>query len=402
VSKRETGPADLSALSNLAPELAEMLVSVAGDIALVLDEGGVIQSVALGGVEPMSAAAGDWVGRPWSETVTSDTRKKVEELLRDVAATGVSRLRHVSHQSAFGLDIPIAYTAVRLGERGPLLVVGRDMRAIAAIQERLVQTQQEMERDYWQRRQSETRYRFLFKIATEPALVVDATTLCIVDANRAAARLFGLSPEALTGKSAVTGIELNSRAQVEELLATVRVTSRVAQGEADLSDLRGKVHVWVTPFSAEGASLLLMRLRTVDASDERPDINSKLANLAEQTSDAIVITDADGHITLANPAFVTLSQAVDPNQIKGRMLSDWIGRTPNDLTMIIEKVRKDASSGLFATSARGEKGQIVEIEVSAVLIPDGNGECFGFIMRVAHGRSAAGRADSLPVAGQIH
>ena len=71
MSKRETGPADLSALSNLAPELAEMLVSVAGDIALVLDEGGVIQSVALGGAEPMSAAAGDWVGRPWTETVTT-------------------------------------------------------------------------------------------------------------------------------------------------------------------------------------------------------------------------------------------------------------------------------------------------------------------------------------------
>ena len=147
---------------------------------------------------------------------------------------------------------------------------------------------------------------------------------------------------------------------------------------------------------------MLMRLRTMDASAEKPDLDSKLANLAEQTSDAIVITDGDGRITLANPAFVTLSQAVDRNQIKGRMLGDWIGRTPNDLAMIIAKVRKDASTGLFATSARGEKGQIVEIEVSAVLIPDGDGEYFGFIMRVAHGRSAAGRADSLPVAGQIH
>lgn len=402
MSKRETGPADLSALSNLAPELAEMLVSVAGDIALVLDEGGVIQSVALGGAEPMSAAAGDWVGRPWTDTVTIDTRKKVEELLRDVATTGVSRLRHVNHQSAFGLDIPIAYTAVRLGERGPLLVVGRDMRAIAAIQERLVQTQQEMERDYWQRRQSETRYRFLFKIAAEPALVVDATSLCIVDANRAAARLFGLSPEALTGKAAVTGIEPSCRAQVEELLATVRVTSRVAQAEADLADLRGKVRVWVTPFSAEGASLLLMRLCSADASVEGPNVDSKLANLAEQTSDAIVITDADGRISLANPAFAMLSQVADRNQIKGRMLSDWIGRTPNDLAMIIGKLRKDVSSGLFATSVRGDKGQIVEIEVSAVLVPDGDGEYFGFIMRVAHGRSVAGRGDTLPEAGQIH
>lgn len=39
----------LGALSNLAPELADMLVSIASDIALVVDDQGVIQRIALGG-----------------------------------------------------------------------------------------------------------------------------------------------------------------------------------------------------------------------------------------------------------------------------------------------------------------------------------------------------------------
>ena len=402
MSKREREPADLSALSGLAPELAEMLVSVAGDIAMVLDEGGVIRSVALGGAEPMATAAGDWVGRPWTETVTSDTRKKVEELLQDVATTGVSRLRHVNHQSAFGLDIPIAYTAVRLGDRGPLLVVGRDLRAVAAIQQRLVQTQQEMERDYWQRRQAETRYRFLFQIAVEPALLIDASTLSIVDANRAAARLFGHSAEELAGKAAMAGIDKDSRARVEELLATVRVTGRVAQVEAELAESRGAVRIWVTPFSAEGASLLLMRLRAAEIVDDSPGAGSKLVGLAERTTDAIVVTDAEGRVVLANPAFVALSQMGNRDNVKGRLLSDWIGGAGNDLAVIFSKLRKHGSTGLFATSLRGDKGQVMEIEVSAALVADGGGDCFGFIIRAAHGRSAAGRADSLSPGGQVH
>lgn len=43
---------DLSALCELAPELAQLMVSVACDIALVHDDGGVIKSVALGGSRP--------------------------------------------------------------------------------------------------------------------------------------------------------------------------------------------------------------------------------------------------------------------------------------------------------------------------------------------------------------
>lgn len=140
-----------------------MLVSVASDIALIIDAGGVVQRVAIGGGAAMKEAAVDWVGRPWIDTVTSETRQKVAELLHDVAATGKSRPRHLNHPSPMGLDIPITYTAVRLGAQGPVLVVGRDMGAVASMQQRILRSQKDLERSYWQTRQADTRHRLLFE-----------------------------------------------------------------------------------------------------------------------------------------------------------------------------------------------------------------------------------------------
>ena len=61
-----------------------------------------------------------------------------------------------------------------LGRDGPVLAVGRDLRAVSAIQQRFIDAQQAMERDYWRQRQAEARYRMLFQVATDGVLVVDA------------------------------------------------------------------------------------------------------------------------------------------------------------------------------------------------------------------------------------
>ena len=146
---------------------AEAFVSLASDIALVLDASGVVLNVAQGGAAPLAPAAHEWIGRAWVDTVTGDTRAKVHALLKDMASTGIARRREVNHPSATGVDIPVAYTAMQLGEHGPVLVVGRDLRAVAAIQQRFVDAQREMERGYWRTRQSESRYRLLFQVAND-------------------------------------------------------------------------------------------------------------------------------------------------------------------------------------------------------------------------------------------
>jgi hypothetical protein len=89
-----------------------------------------------------------WVGRPLADTVTPDTRHKIASLLHDVATAGLARRREVNLPSGERADIPMAYTALRLGPQGPTLAVGHDLRAVAQMQQRFMRVQQELERGY--------------------------------------------------------------------------------------------------------------------------------------------------------------------------------------------------------------------------------------------------------------
>src|SRR6478672_8636384 len=80
----------------VASDVAAKLASVAGDVALVLDPSGVIRSVTFSGADPLGSSADDWVGQPWVDTVTSETRIKIAELLEEASTGGISRQRQVN------------------------------------------------------------------------------------------------------------------------------------------------------------------------------------------------------------------------------------------------------------------------------------------------------------------
>ncbi len=189
MKRPQNQPADLSVLSDCAAEVAEAFVTLDSDIALVIDENGVVERVAQSAATPMSAVASGWVGRPWAEVVTGDTRRKIELMLTDLNVTGVARRREVNLPGEGG-QIPVAFTALRLGRAGPVIAAGRDLRAISAIQQRFLDVQQEMERGYWRARQLESRYRLLFQVATDAVMTVEAHSMRVVEANHAATVLF--------------------------------------------------------------------------------------------------------------------------------------------------------------------------------------------------------------------
>ena len=140
-------------------ETAASLLAASGDIAVVIDRAGVIRDVSLGGAEASFDATSQWVGRPWVETVTPESRTKIDTLMKEALATGMSKRRQVNTVLADGVDVPVAYTALRVGRDGNVVAVGRDMRHVSALQQRLVESQQAMERDYWRLRHVETRRR---------------------------------------------------------------------------------------------------------------------------------------------------------------------------------------------------------------------------------------------------
>jgi hypothetical protein len=158
-------PADLEVLAPWAPELAVTFVALSCDIALVIDSEGRIATLAQHEDKPIAPPA--WIGTAWVDTVSPDSRGKIEKILADVAGTGQARRREINHPNAIGGATPVAYSAARLGEQGPTLAVGHDLRAQAALQQRFVAAQEALERSYW------NAHRPLHDGGTPPALMTD-------------------------------------------------------------------------------------------------------------------------------------------------------------------------------------------------------------------------------------
>jgi transcriptional regulator PpsR len=380
VTKRPVTPLDLDGLSHLAPELAAAIAAIASDIALVVSPDGIIRNVALGR-NPVGDDTADWVGRAWVDTVTTDTRKKIEQLLSEASTTGVSQRREVSHPSESGVTIPMTYAAIRLGEHGPVLVAGRDLRAIAAIQQRFLDSQQEMERSYWSRRQAESRYRLLFQAATDAVLVVDAESLKVVDANPAASRLLQTDRADLVGSSPVAGIEAKSRRAVEEMLVTSRATGNPSEIRVRLAGDLSTVAVSATPFRGDKEMLLLVRLSSLTDHRRSTDTDFHISGLVENMQEPVVITDSGGRLLMANPAFLQMCQLSREDQIKGMSLGEWLGNAEHDMAALLAEIRHRGIASSITAFICTRVGKPLEVELSAALLTDGEQEHIGITIR---------------------
>ena len=378
--------------TGLDPEAATALIAAAGDVSLFVDAQGVVRDVAVSDTAKLlDEEAQSWVGRPFVDTVTPETRGKVEALLRDVAATGVSRRRQVNHLSTTGPDVPVAYTAVRMGSSGGSVVMGRDMRTIASLQQQLVETQQALERDYWRLRHVETRYRLLFQVSSEAILVVDASNRRIVDANEAAGRLFDKSPNKLVGRTFPIGVDSAAEPMLEQALADARAVGRSQVVEVQLTNGSLPVEVAVSCFRQDSVSLFLVRLTAVGggANDNNRD-NADVLELLEHSPDGFVITDMEGRVTSANRAFLDMVELPGERQGHGRLISEWIGRPGADLAVFLAMVRKHGVLRLMDTALRGEHGNASQVEISVASAPELGTPSLAFIVRDVGRRVANG------------
>lgn len=382
-------PNDLSALSPLAAELATTIARVASDIALVIDSDGVISSVAEGAAV-LSVARQAWVGQRWIDTVSDSTRPKIQKLLDEASAGGTTRRREVNHPAQGGDEVPVTWTAIRLGLDGPVLAVGRDLRTVAAIQQRFVEAQQDIEQQYWSRRQAETRYQRLFQVARDAVLVLDATSLQVLEANTAAAGVLGLDVAALQGRPMPEGLPAAVRAAVTELLLNASATGRAGEIRVRSLDGAGALDISATPFRTGDQQQLLMRARRDETGDGSSPALARMAEFVETTPDAVVITDSAGCVLMANPAFLRLAQQGNELQAKGRALAE----------LLADGRGGDVWAGLIAHASRVGIVRDAALNISAgrvlataVLLTEGEQTCLGFILRPSSPANAAGHTD---------
>lgn len=362
-------------LSELAPEVASTVVQVAGDIALVIGQDGVIRNVAAG---TMPGSGQHWVGVAWADTVSAPNRGKAEALLHEAREHGLSRRRELNHPAQEGGEIPMSWAAVRLGDGGPLLAVGRDLRAVSAIQQRFLDAQQALERDYWQRRNAETQYRLLFQVAHDGVLVLDAESGAVLDANPAANGLLGQAEPAWAEQSLHRYIDPSLQPLLDELLVTARATGRAAEVRlrAALSGL--PLDVSATPFRSGHRHCLLLRVRRAEPSSL--DALS-VADFIGQTPDAVVVTDAHARVLWANPAFLALCQAPDESTVKGYGLPDVLGDPAHQWQALLARVRARGVVGHATLELAPSGVEALSVDVSAALLAEGDQEHIGLTLR---------------------
>jgi transcriptional regulator PpsR len=252
--------------------------------------------------------AENWIGRPWIETVTRDSRVKVEALLGTAPSDDSPRWRHVNHVAAEGSALPILCSIAPIGRDGRRVVFGRDLRPVSQLQQRLVEMQQSMERDYSRLRQAETRYRLLFQMSVDALLILDAESLRILEANPAAQRLFTRAARRLPGRPLPDVFSAQDRQPLQTLLTTLRSVGRADDLRAHLAEDGPEVVVSASTFRQEGGILFLVRIelaQTAAAVHAMSDATTKLLKVVEGVPDAFVIADSDARVITANPAFST-------------------------------------------------------------------------------------------------
>ncbi len=388
-------PPDLSPLSPWAPELAQAFVTLASDIALVLDERGVIRNVVQGksgSDESLLPSTQDWVGRPWADTVSADTRGKIDALLSEVTRTGLARRREINHPLNEGASVAIAYTAVRLGHSGPVLAVGRDLRAIGAIQQRFLEAQREMERGYWKVRQAEARYRLLFQVATDAVLMVDAERRVILEANPAAIDMFECPLDQMLTRELPPFFLFPYRQALNDLMATVCESGQPAEIRARLAGRTSVASVAVTPLRTDDQQRLLVRVRLVDLPGAAGDLSATISRLVDSSSDGVLVSDPAGHILLANPAFLRLVRLKTELDVKGRRLTDWVGISDGDFVHLLQQVRREGLAQRMSSHLVTADARMFPVEITAALLTEGDQECIGFTI---HHTPAAPTEDRL-------
>lgn len=381
-------------LSDLAPELASTVVRVAGDIALVIGDDGIIRSVAEGAL-PLRADGTEWVGKPWTDTVGATARRKVEMLLHEAQQHGVSQRRELNHPGQAGDEIPVSWAAVRLGDRGLVLAVGRDLRAVGAIQQRFIDAQQELEREYWRRRHAEERYRQLFQVAQDAVLVLDAHTLCVLEANPAAEQLLGRPVAQIEGHPLRGRIEASQQPALDELLTTARASGRAAEMRLLVADSGVAIDLSATPFRAEGDLCLLVRARRASPATRDPQA---VLDFISHTPDAVVVTDSAGRVRWANPAFLELCEAPHEARARGRLLADVLGGDALQWSTLLARVRTRGIVGQATVALRLPGAPPLMAGVSAALLAEGDQEHIGFTLRPAlHLAPVVGTGEELAV-----
>ncbi len=366
--------------TKLTAESASQLIMEANDVCLMLDDKGVITDVFLGSDDRSLSLVEDWLGHQWADTATVESASKIKDLLDPSNNGSTSRWRQINHLTDAADDLPVTWKTMRLNGHMGLVAIGRNLKQVSQLQQRLLDVQHSLERDYARLHQAEVRYRMLFSMATEAILFVDADSGKIVEANPAAGKLLDRPANKLVNRSFPRGFTDNSNDAVNDLLLRVRAAGGAEDLIIKTAGSNLTIRLNATLVRRDDGPYYLIRMHSADQSGYK-GYSNQVIDIIDRSPDAFVVTDPQGHVQAANQAFLNLTAMATELQVSRQPLERWLGRTGVDVALLLRNLKERAEIRQYDTTLHPEYGDPVEVELSGVSALDSDEPCFGFVIR---------------------
>ncbi len=376
---------DGMSLALIEPDHLSEIVATAADISLLVSSEGRVTAVMINPHHPAFGQLEGWVGKHFNDIVTEESREKFNRRLKAIAAPDAKSLVvEVNHLGSAMWEFPIRYTMHRIEKGKSILMLGRDMRAIAEMQQQLVMAQIALERDYETQREMDTRYRVLMEATRDAMILLAMNTGRIVDVNAAAAAMLGASRQELAGGSIAQEFDGRRRGEFLESLSSIASSDTISPVELVARRSQNRLRVIPKLFRAAGERFMLCRLEAPEhANAPQSEISENLEKLYHEGSDAILFLDQDGIITYGNDAFMKLTDSTHLASVRGRSLGDFLARGLVDLRVILDNARRSRNLRLYSTKILNEFNGQISVEISATHFTDRPGQGFALVIRDA-------------------
>jgi len=348
----------------------------AGDFLLAIDGDDCIQDAAQN--DEQCQFVRQWVNKKWIDTVSVESQPKIEQMLASRQASA-PKWRQVNHL-VDGDAIPVEYRLVRPANGQWAIAIGRDLRPLSALQQRLLKTQQSMERDYLSLRQTETRYRLLFDNISYPVAIVEADKLTIQQANRSLHALVRSAQPSLDGRNFLDIFTPASRDALLGHIGAAEVRDSAGSLEVQLDGREQNYRLSLSSFRQAGKRYWLINIDDVAQETQTTDPNHDILDAVEKMPDAFVLANHRQEIVSANRAFIELVQAGSLEQLIGISLNRFVGRPDIDLSLLRKQLKDHQEVRNFSSIVNDLNGSEEPVEISAIMI-EREQSLFGYSLR---------------------
>lgn len=380
------------------------IISRTADLGLILSRDGLIEGVlASADFRPKDVLAG-FEGRHVCDTLTIESVPKFEARLAEyLGGEGQARSLELNHKTdGFVTGFPVRYSFHPVGEQGRILLMGRDLRPIAEMQQQLVAAQLTLEKDYETRRENDMQFRVLMSSIDDAVFFISLPEGSVRDCNAAARLLLGKQGGDLVGATLDQIFDDKSKGELVDRL--VGLANDPSKPEVELkARAPGRiVSLSAVLFRSGGDQAMLCRVTAnAPAALKSDNLQENLSGLYERGVDAIVFIDGGGSILSANEGFLNLADVTNGPALRGRSIADFLTRGSVDLNVMTDNASRSGAMRAYGTRVTGEFGTERPVEISTTLVQTGPTPVYALILRdisrLTSARAEAKQSDDLDI-----